>query len=165
MKKYTHRYLKTVDPSFEAEPMTYGEFAERYGSNSWTETESDREGYARKMHAGEMDWVERDIFEHVYSRCVGMPFSSALDLAKAGNRVTRQAWVDGGMFVVCQKGYPKGVPCNKQTADVWGLSEGDLFKCNPYLQIRLPDGSHSMWVPSMDDLMAEDWMILEEAVA
>ncbi len=51
------------------------------------------------------------------------------------------------MFVVYQKGYPQGIPCNKQTAEAWGLNEGDLFVCNPYLQIRCVDGSHSMWVP------------------
>lgn len=66
-----------------------------------------------------------------------------------------------GMFVVFQKGYPDGIPCNKQTAEAWGISEGDLFKCNPYLQIRCVDGSHSMWVPSINDCLAEDWVIVE----
>lgn len=53
------------------------------------------------------------------------------------------------------------IPCNKQTAEAWGISEGDLFKCNPYLQIRCVDGSHSMWVPSINDCLAEDWVIVE----
>lgn len=163
MEQYTKRYIKTVDPSFEAEPMTYGEFVDRYGSNSFTDFNRDRDGYARRMHAGDMDFVEKDTFEHIYSRCVQMPFSRALDLVKVGNRVTRQDWMDRGMFIVYQKGYPEGISCNKQTADAWGLKEGDLFKCNPYLQIRQADGSHSMWTPSMDDLMAEDWMLLGEA--
>ena len=136
MEQYTKRYIKTVDPSFEAEPMTYGEFVDRYGSNSFTDFNRDRDGYARRMHAGDMDWVEKDIFEHIYSRCVQMPFSRALDLVKVGNRVTRQDWMDRGMFIVYQKGY---------------------------LQIRQADESYSMWTPSMDDLLAEDWMLLEEA--
>lgn len=50
---------------------------------------------------------------------------------------------------------------NKQTAEAWGISEGDLFKCNPYLQIRCVDGSHSMWVPSINDCLAEDWIIVK----
>jgi hypothetical protein len=25
------------------------------------------------------------------------------------------------MFVAIQKGYPEGIPCNKQTAEVWGV--------------------------------------------
>ena len=38
-----------------------------------------------------------------------------------------------------------------------GLNEGDLFKCEPYLQIKMTNGSHAMWVPSINDILAEDW--------
>ena len=41
------------------------------------------------------------------------------------------------------------------------MNEGDLFKCDPYLQIQNVSGSHSMWFPSVNDLFAEDWMIIE----
>ena len=59
------------------------------------------------------------------------------------------------------KGYPNGIPCNKQTAEAWGMNEGDLFKCNSYLQIKNVDGSHSMWAPSVNDCLAEDWIVVE----
>mgnify|MGYP003581806136 CR=1 FL=1 len=36
----------------------------------------------------------------------------------------------------------------------------DLFRVNPYLQIKNADGSHAMWVPSIGDLMAEDWEVI-----
>jgi len=78
-------------------------------------------------------------------------FGEAVRRLKAGQKVTRKGWNGKGMFVVYQKGYPQGIPCNKQTAEAWGLNEGDLFVCNPYLQIRCVDGSHSMWVPSIND--------------
>lgn len=84
-------------------------------------------------------------------------FGEAVRRLKAGQKVTRKGWNGKGMFVVYQKGYPQGIPCNKQTAEAWGLNEGDLFVCNPYLQIRCVDGSHSMWVPSINDCLAEDW--------
>jgi len=90
-----------------------------------------------------------------------MNFSIALDKIKDGQRLTRKGWNGVGMFVIYQKGYPTGIPCNKQTALAWGLNEGDLFKCNPYLQIRNVDGSHSMWVPSVGDILAEDWVVVE----
>ena len=64
------------------------------------------------------------------------------------------------MFVVYQKGYPEGIPCNKQTAEAWGMNEGDLFVCNPYLQIKNVNGSHSMWVASINDILADDWEIV-----
>lgn len=87
-------------------------------------------------------------------------FGFALEVLKQGGKVARKGWNGKGMFVVYQKGYPEGIPCNKQTALAWGLNEGDLFKCNPYLQIRCVDGSHSMWVPSINDVLAEDWEIV-----
>ena len=61
-----------------------------------------------------------------------------------------------------QKGYPDGIPCNKQTADAWGMEEGELFKCEPYMQINTVQGSHSIWVPSITDLFAADWVVKKE---
>lgn len=84
-------------------------------------------------------------------------FGEAIRRLKNGQRVARKGWNGKDMFVVYQKGYPDGIPCNKQTAEAWGINEGDLFKCNPYLQIKCVDGSHSMWVPSINDCLATDW--------
>lgn len=88
-----------------------------------------------------------------------MDFGEALKHLKCGNKLTRKGWNGHGMFVVYQKGYPDGIPCNKQTAEAWGMEEGDLFICNPYLQIKNVNGSHSMWVPSINDVLATDWRL------
>ena len=72
-----------------------------------------------------------------------MDFSDALRAVKEGKRIARTGWNGKGMFVVYQKGYPDGIPCNKQTAEAWGMNEGDLFICNPYLQIKCANGRHS----------------------
>ena len=88
-------------------------------------------------------------------------FGEALRLLKQGKRMTRKGWNGKGLSVVYQKGYPQGIPCNKQTAEAWGMNEGDLFKCEPYLQISTVDGSHAMWVPSIRDCLADDWEIAE----
>ena len=90
-------------------------------------------------------------------------FSSALDFVKRGARIARASWDNPNVFVVYQKGYPDGIPCNKQTAEAWRMNEGDKFICNPYLQIQNEDGSHSMWTPSIDDILAEDWSIFLRA--
>lgn len=89
-----------------------------------------------------------------------MDFSDALRAVKDGQRISRIGWNGKGMFIVYQKGYPDGIPCNKQTAEAWGLNEGDLFICNPYLQIKNADGTHSMWVPSIGDVLADDWVLV-----
>lgn len=90
-----------------------------------------------------------------------LTFGEALEAVKAGKKISRTGWNGKGLFVVYQKGYPDGIPCNKQTAEAWGLTEGELFRCEPYLQINTVDGSHAMWVPSIRDCLAEDWMILD----
>lgn len=84
-------------------------------------------------------------------------FSEALKRLKEGKKLARSGWNGKGMFVVYQKGYPDGIPCNKQTAEAWGMREGEIFKCEPYLQIRMVNGSHAMWAPSINDCLAEDW--------
>ncbi len=84
-------------------------------------------------------------------------FAIALKYLKCGYRMSRKGWNGKGLSVVYQKGYPEGIPCNKQTAEAWGIKEGDIFKCEPYFQISTLDNSHAMWVPSIRDCLAEDW--------
>ncbi len=89
-----------------------------------------------------------------------MKFENVLPLLKKGEKAFRLGWNGRGMYVVRQKGYPDGIPSNKQTAEAWDLKEGDLFKVEPYLQIKNANGSHAMWVPSVGDIFAEDWEII-----
>ena len=93
-----------------------------------------------------------------------MDFSDALRGVKKGKKIQRKGWNGRNMFVVYQKGYPKGIPCNEQTAAAFGLKPGENFVCLPYLQIRNVDGSHAMWVPSISDLLADDWVFIETYV-
>ena len=88
-------------------------------------------------------------------------FSTALRWLKVGEKIARKGWNGKNMFVVYQKGYPDGIPCNKNTAEAWGMQEGELFKCEPYLQIKMANGSHAMWVPSINDVLSEDWELVE----
>lgn len=89
-----------------------------------------------------------------------LDFGRALEHLKAGHKVARAGWNGKGMFIVYQKGYPQGIPCNKQTAAAWGMNEGDLFKCEPYLQMRMATGSHFMYTPNTLDVLAEDWEVI-----
>lgn len=84
-------------------------------------------------------------------------FSNALNLLKRGEPVRRRCWPKEARLVY-QKGYPDGIPCNKNTAEAWGIEEGSPFRCAPYLQISM-DGTHVMWTPSNLDLFADDWEI------
>lgn len=106
------------------------------------------------------DWEVVDS-DYEVSPVTTVRFGEAIRLMKLGKHLARKGWNGKGMFVVYQKAYPDGIPCNKQTAEAWGIQEGDLFKCNPYFQIKNVNGTHSMWVPSINDCLAEDWYVVD----
>jgi len=147
----------------DATPMTHGEFAkEKYKEPIETDfslKNKDTEGYKVIYDGGYASWSPKEVFEKAYRPIDSMLFGLAIELAKNGYKVARRGWNGKGMFVVYQKGYPEGIPCNKQTAEAFGINEGDLFICNPYLQIKQVNGSASMWVPSVSDVLADDWTI------
>ncbi len=145
----------------EAEPMNLGDYNKHRGWTIPEDEDPSREGYLIKYTDDYVSWSPREIFEEAYRTTDGMTFGLATEAAKKGHKIARAGWNGKGMFVVHQKGYPQGIPCNKQTAEAWGMNEGDLFICQPYLQIKNVDGSHGMWVPSINDTLAEDWMIFD----
>ena len=145
----------------EAKPMTSTE-ASMYLDRQIPNSVKGREGYLVVYEDGYRSWSPKLTFERDYRPIDGLTFGLAIEAVKKGYRIARKGWNERGMFVVYQKAYPQGIPCNKQTAVAWGLNEGDLFRCEPYLQIKMTNGSHSMWTPSINDCLAEDWYIVEE---
>lgn len=145
----------------KAEPMTSTE-ATRYTNRPLPENERGRDGYLVEYEDGYRSWSPKSIFEGAYRPTDGLTFGLAIEAVKKGYRITRKGWKGKGMFVVYQKGYPQGIPSNAQTAKAWGINEGDLFRCEPYLQIKMTNGSHSMWTPTINDCLAEDWCIVED---
>ena len=144
----------------DAEPMCRGDY-NNYRCWSTPENENpDDFGYFIRYPDGYESWSPKKQFEDAYTPMHSMTFGHAIVMAKAGKKIARKGWNGKNMFVVYQKGYPEGISCNRQTAEAWGLNEGDLFKCEPYLQIKMVNGSHAMWVPSINDVLSEDWEIV-----
>jgi len=69
-----------------------------------------------------------------------MNFGAALDLLKAGKKVTREGWNGKGQYL------------ELQTPD-----EHSKMR-RPYIFISPVDGSLVPWVASQSDLLAEDWV-------
>ena len=145
----------------EAKPMTSTE-ASMYLDRHIPDSERGKEGYLVVYEDGYTSWSPKSTFEGAYRPTDGLTFGLAIEAVKKGYKIARKGWNGKGLFIVYQKGYPNGIPCNKQTAVAWGLNEGDLFRCEPYLQIKMTNGSHSMWTPSINDCLAEDWYIVED---
>ena len=72
-----------------------------------------------------------------------MKFGEALELVKDGSNVCRKGWNGKGMYIVATSLLtPNGVKVNN--------------KC---LLLKNVDDNFNTWVPSITDLMAEDWEI------
>lgn len=91
-----------------------------------------------------------------------MDFSDALKHVRntTGARITRQAWADQEMYVVYQKGYPRGIAINANTARATGIAEGTVCQFEPYLMVCTENGWFSPWTPTQVDLLEYDWEIM-----
>lgn len=107
------------------------------------------------------DWIVTSDDYDVTEKVNTMYFGEAIRMMKQGKRVARVGWNGKNQSIAYQKGYPDGIPCNKQTAECWDMKEGDLFKCRPYMQLHCTDGTFQMWTPSVSDVLAEDWIIVK----
>jgi hypothetical protein len=86
-----------------------------------------------------------------------MNFSEALIMIKSGNQLTRSSWNGKGLFVFLVAGSQFKV----NRAPLLGIfEEGTEVTYNPHIDIRTANGSISTWVPSIGDVMAEDWKLV-----
>jgi hypothetical protein len=88
---------------------------------------------------------------------ITVSFSVALERLKCGAKLARSGWNGKGMFVVLQKGYPDGIPINKNTAEATGMPEGTVCKFLPYIMMKTADGAFVPWLASQTDILATDW--------
>lgn len=104
----------------------------------------------------------------VVSRCDGsMTFGLAIEALKLGKKVARAGWNGKGMYVVLQEGSlidPALVRGGAAKCVADAMDDRDLavlrIKINPHMSIKNVDDSISTWVPSVNDCLAEDWIIL-----
>jgi hypothetical protein len=90
---------------------------------------------------------------------VGMNFSEALAAVKVGCRIAREGWNGKGMFVYSVPGSTFEV--NREPLKSI-LGEGAKVQYNSHLDMKTADGSVSVWVPSQNDLFADDWMLVKK---
>lgn len=87
-------------------------------------------------------WIQEQSQIHTFT------FSKALDLIKAGQRVTRQGWNGNGMWLML---IPKSH---------WETTRGlEMLDGLPWVGIKTVDDKFVPWLPSQTDLFADDWMI------
>lgn len=79
-----------------------------------------------------------------------------------GGKVARAGWNGKGMYLVFQRGYPEGIPINKNTAEATGIAQGTVCKFLPYIMMKTADTEPHFvpWLCSQTDLLAQDWELI-----
>lgn len=85
-------------------------------------------------------------------------FGLAICALKSGKRVAREGWNGKGMFIyyVPAASYPAQTGVAKSY-----FGENSLVPYNAYLAIKNVGETVSTWVPSINDVLAEDWEIVQ----
>lgn len=106
---------------------------------------------------GYVSWSPKEVFERAYRLMQGMTFGDTVAALKVGAKVCRTGWNGKGMFVylVPANSYPAQTAAAKSV-----FGENSLVPYNAYLAIKNVDGTVSTWVPSINDVLAEDWEIV-----
>jgi Protein of unknown function (DUF2829) len=86
-----------------------------------------------------------------------MDFSEALKSLKEGKRLMRSGWNGKGMFVFLVAG--SNFVVNREPL-LSILGEGFEVTYQPHIDIKMNDGTISVWQPSMGDVMANDWAVV-----
>jgi hypothetical protein len=86
-------------------------------------------------------------------------FGWALKQLHDGARVTRAGWNGRGMFICLQRGYPEGIPINRNTSEATGMPEGTVCRFLPYIMMKTADGAFVPWLASQTDLLSTDWEV------
>jgi hypothetical protein len=90
----------------------------------------------------------------------GLNFGDALEILKAGGKVTRKNWNGAGMWVALSPGFELRADriYSDPIAEFVGSGRG-VFRA--YLMMKTVDDEFVPWVASQTDLLAEDWEEVE----
>jgi len=89
----------------------------------------------------------------------GMDFGSAIRHLKLGFKAARSSWHDSYVWIL-PEATVKREWC-RDTLLLEAMGTADEIKCDACIRRRNGDGSvTSGWLPTLDDLMAEDWMLV-----
>ncbi|MDP4158226.1 MAG: DUF2829 domain-containing protein [Bacillota bacterium] len=140
----------------EAEPINLGDYNK---SRGWTIPENEdplREGYRVIYPDGYVSWSPKEIFEEAYRKTDGLTFGLAVEALRKGKKLERTGWNGKGMFV-----YYVPPACYDTQTEVAKKEFGHKALYNAYLAIKNLNGTVSTWVPSINDVLAGDWRIVE----
>lgn len=110
-------------------------------------------------HAGYVSWSPKEQFDAAYRATDGLSFGLAVEALKKGFKLARLGWNGKGLFVFLVA----GSTFNVNRAPLLGIyPAGTEISYRPHIDIKGADGSISTWAPSIGDVMADDWVIVND---
>ena len=126
------------------------------------------DGYLVEYKDGYKSWSPKSVFDDAYRKLVGTDFGTIIEDLKFGFAVRRKGWNGKGLFVVKQ--IPSHIEGNiiptMQSLPIsakhvlLSRENAHIDFVNQLLIIH-PDGRADSWVPSVSDIFAEDWEVVE----
>lgn len=124
-------------------------------------------GYEVEYKDGYKSWSPKDVFEEAYKEFDNMSFGMAIDALKNGRAIRRSGWNGKGLFVVKQIPahiendiIPKMQSLPQSAKDLILKGKGFIDYTSQCLIINENNGKADSWVPSISDVFAEDWEIV-----
>ncbi len=141
------------------QPDNRGIILDYYGTKrikAYVCDKDDQPGYAVIYADGYESWSPKEPFEDAYRKSGHMNFGHALAALKNGKKVSRKGWNGSGQFV-----YYVPPASYKAQTDVARAVFGDTVPYRAYLALKTVQNDIAFWVPSISDLLAEDWEVIE----
>ena len=165
------KYIETKQ--VEAEPMTMGE-ADDIGilrSPDYYDLDVNRPGYHVKHKDGREIWLRAETFEEkyrqLYDESKNMTFGDAIEVLKQGGAIRRTGWNGKGLFVIKQVPahiesdvIPKMQSLPQSAKNLILNGKGFIDYTSQCLIYNEKTGRADSWVPSISDVFAEDWEIV-----
>lgn len=102
--------------------------------------------------------------EKVYRVCNGVPFGTALEAMKNGQRVARKGWNGKNMYLDLQVGSTVTSE-NARGGAVKVITEESFnsILSQSHIDLRNANGFCSVgWSPSQEDMLSNDWFIIDD---
>jgi hypothetical protein len=117
-------------------------------------------------HEGYVSWSPADVFEKAYRKTSGLTFGLAIEALKLGKKVSREGWNGKGLFVFKQVPANIGLDIIPKMTSVPQSVKDTMLERGQHLNYRNQcvivnsQGDVDNWAPSISDVFAEDWTIL-----
>lgn len=120
-------------------------------------------------YSGYVSWSPKEVFKRAYRAVNCMTFGDALVMLKAGKKVCRAGWNGKGMWLVLMpslylppfNSQEPGAKVNDRTAK--HIGKDTPLDCQPYIVMWTAQKQWQPgWLASQADMLAEDWMIIED---